>query len=85
MKIESAAAAAGAPGPALLRRDKEGKTLLTDGGNWILDAALQRIPDPHALAERLSAIPGVVEHGLFIGLAQAAILAGPGGLRVVER
>jgi ribose 5-phosphate isomerase A len=30
-------------------------------------------------------IPGVVEHGLFIGLAQAAILAGPGGARVVER
>ena len=85
MKIEIAAAAAGAPGPALLRRDKEGKAFRTDGGNWILDAALQRIPDPSALAERLSAIPGVVEHGLFIGLAQAAILAGPGGLRVVER
>ena len=85
MKIEAAAAAAGAPGPALLRRDKEGNTFRTDGGNWILDAALQHIADPRALAERLCAIPGVVEHGLFIGLAQAAILAGPGGLRVVER
>ncbi len=85
MKIEAAAAAAGAPGPALLRRDKEGKTFRTDSGNWILDAALQRIPDPRALGERLAAIPGVVEHGLFIGLARAAILAGPGGLRIVER
>jgi ribose 5-phosphate isomerase A len=85
MKIEAAAAAAGAPGPALLRRDKEGDTFRTDGGNWILDAALQHIADPRGLAERLCAIPGVVEHGLFIGLAQTAILAGPGGLRVVER
>ena len=84
-KIEAAAAAAGASGPVLLRRDKQGSTFRTDSGNLILDAALQRIPDPPALAERLSAIPGVVEHGLFIGLAQAAILAGPGGVRVVER
>jgi ribose 5-phosphate isomerase A len=84
-KIEAAAAAAGAPGPALLRRDKEGKTFCTDSGNWILDAALQHIPDPQALAARLSDIPGVVEHGLFIGLAQTAILAGSGGLRVIER
>jgi ribose 5-phosphate isomerase A len=84
-KIETAAAAAGAPGLALLRRDKEGKTFCTDSGNWILDAALQHIPDPQALAARLSDIPGVVEHGLFIGLAQTAILAGSGGLRVIER
>src|SRR6186713_1559605 len=56
MKIEAAAASVGAPGPALLRRDKEGKTFQTDGGNWILDAALQRIADPGALAERLCAI-----------------------------
>ena len=42
-------------------------------------------PMPESLAGRLSAIPGVVEHGLFIGLAQAVILAGPAGARVVER
>ena len=42
-------------------------------------------PIRKSLAERLSLIPGVVEHGLFIGLAQAAILAGPAGVRVVER
>ena len=34
---------------------------------------------------RLAAIPGVVEHGLFIGLAQTAVIAGPDGVRVVER
>ncbi len=68
-----------------LRLGKDGLAFVTDGGHWIIDAALGRIPDPSLLAQRLASIPGVVEHGLFIGLAQAAILAGPGGVRVVER
>ncbi len=42
-------------------------------------------PIRKALADRLAAIAGVVEHGLFIGLAQTAIIAGPEGVRVVER
>jgi ribose 5-phosphate isomerase A len=46
---------------------------------------LQRIADPQALADRLSAIPGVMEHGLFIGLAWTVILAGPDGVRLIER
>ena len=83
--VEAAAAAAGCPGTAQLRRDKNGHAFVTDGGHWILDAALNRIDDARMLAERLSSIPGVVEHGLFIGMAQAAILAGPVGIRVVER
>jgi ribose 5-phosphate isomerase A len=83
--VESAAASAGAPGPALLRRTKDGHAFVTDGGHLILDAALERIPDPVSLAGQLALIPGVVEHGLFIGMAQAAILAGPDGVRVVER
>lgn len=68
-----------------LRRDKNGHAFVTDGGHWIIDAALGHIPDPKPLADRLASIPGVVEHGLFIGLAKAAILAGSGGVRVVER
>ena len=64
---------------ASLRRTKDGHAFVTDGGHWILDGALQRIADPKALAARLSAIPGVIEHGLFIGLATAAILAGSDG------
>jgi ribose 5-phosphate isomerase A len=83
--IESAAQAAGCPGQALLRRDKAGHAFVTDGGHWILDAMLERIPDPRRLAAALATIPGVVEHGLFIGMAHAAILAGPTGVRVVER
>lgn len=83
--IEAATAAAAAPAPALLRQGKDGHAFVTDCGHWILDVTLQRIPDPAALAGRLSVIPGVVEHGLFIGLAQAAVLAGEDGVRVVER
>jgi ribose 5-phosphate isomerase A len=83
--VEAAAAAAGCPGPARLRRAADGHAFVTDGGHWILDAALARIPDPAALARRLAAIPGVVEHGLFIGMADTAIIAGPDGVRAVER
>ena len=64
---------------------KDGRTFVTDGGHFILDAALQRIADPGSLAERLAAIPGVVEHGLFVGLAHVAVIAGPEGRRIVER
>jgi len=83
--VEAACAAAGCPGPSAVRPGKDGHAFVTDGGHWILDARLTRIPDPVTLSAKLSQIPGVVEHGLFIGMAQAAILAGPAGARVVER
>lgn len=83
--VEAACVAAGCPGPARLRQGKDGHAFVTDGGHWILDAQLGRIAEPKSLAERLSQIPGVVEHGLFIGIAQAAIVAGPAGTRVIER
>ncbi|HUD86091.1 MAG TPA: ribose-5-phosphate isomerase RpiA [Xanthobacteraceae bacterium] len=83
--VEAATAAAGCPGPAVLRRAQNGHAFVTDGGHWLLDAQLQRIADPQAVAARLAAIPGVMEHGLFIGLARTAILAGPHGVRLIER
>jgi len=83
--VEAAAAAAGCPGRTMLRQGRDGHAFVTDGGHWILDASLNRIPDPKGLGESLCSIPGVVEHGLFIGMAQAVILAGPAGARVVER
>jgi ribose 5-phosphate isomerase A len=85
LAAEAAAAAAGSPGPIQLRRDRGGHAFVTDGGHWLLDAQLQRIADPPALARSLADVPGVMEHGLFIGLAQTAILAGPEGVRLVER
>jgi ribose 5-phosphate isomerase A len=83
--VEAAAAAAGCPGPAPVRKATNGHAFVTDGGHWLLDAQLQRIADPQALAARLAAIPGVMEHGLLIGLARAAIVAGPDGVRLIER
>ena len=83
--IDAAVRAAGCSGPVVLRKGNDGKVFVTDGGHWILDAHLQRIVDPPALATRLAAVPGVVEHGLFIGLTQTAILAGSDGVRLVER
>jgi ribose 5-phosphate isomerase A len=83
--VENAAAAAGAPGPISLRRTRDGHAFVTEGGHLILDAVLTRIIEPQGLADRLAGIPGVVEHGLFIGLAKTAILAGSDGVRVVER
>jgi ribose 5-phosphate isomerase A len=83
--VETAAAAAGCAGPMPLRRAKDGHAFVTDGGHWILDAAFERIVDPKSLADRLDGVAGVVEHGLFIGLAHAAVLADANGVRVVER
>jgi ribose 5-phosphate isomerase A len=81
--VEAAVAACGCPGPVVQRLTAEGQPFVTDGGHHLLDASLERIPDPKALAARLAKIPGVAEHGLFICLATAAILAGPDGVRVV--
>jgi ribose 5-phosphate isomerase A len=83
--VEAAAAETGCPGPAALRKDQYGLAFVTDGGHWILDAQLQSIRNPQALAARLAAVPGVMEHGLFIGLARTAIVAGPDGVRLIER
>ena len=83
--IEKTIAAIQRPGSLTVRQGKDGHAFVTDGGHWIIDAALGRIDDPKAMAHALSGIPGVMEHGLFIGLAQMAILAGPDGVTVVER
>ncbi len=52
----------------------------TDGGHYILDAHLGQIAEPERLADALKSVPGVVEHGLFLGLASGAIIAGESGL-----
>jgi ribose 5-phosphate isomerase A len=83
--MEKAFAECGVSGQTAVRKGKDGHVFVTDGGHWILDAHLERIEDPARLAKALNAIPGVVEHGLFIGLASSAVLAGGGGIRVVER
>ena len=83
--VEKAIAAVQGLKPLTLRQGKDGHAFVTDGGHWIIDAALERIDDPQAMAHALTAVPGVMEHGLFIGFAQLAILAGADGIRIVER
>jgi ribose 5-phosphate isomerase A len=72
--IAKAAESLGLSGPLEIRMTN-GKPFVTDGGHLIIDASFGRIPDTRALSDALHAIPGVVEHGLFLGLAQAAIIA----------
>lgn len=74
---------AGGAGELELRRRPDGAVLVTDGGHYILDAHLGAIERPELLAQALNMVPGVVEHGLFIGLATGAILAGEGGLTIL--
>lgn len=63
----------------ILLRQRDGAPVLTDEGNLIFDLALERIDDPRDLARRLSDIPGVVEHGLFLGMASLALIGQPDG------
>ncbi|QYM73033.1 ribose-5-phosphate isomerase RpiA [Pseudochrobactrum sp. Wa41.01b-1] len=83
LAIEKAIAGLGLEAPLNLRM-KDGEIFVTDGGHYILDASFGRIPDTKALSDALFAIPGVVEHGLFIGLARAAIIAGTSGIRTLS-
>lgn len=66
-------------------RGGEAAPFRTDGGNLILDCAFGAIADPAALETRIGMIPGVVESGLFIGLATKVIAATDGGIRTLER
>jgi ribose 5-phosphate isomerase A len=83
--IAGACAECGVSGQMVLRKAANGHVFVTDGGHWIIDAHLGQIVEVSGLSDRLSAIPGVVEHGLFIGLAGMAVLASAQGIRVVER
>lgn len=73
-------------GTATLRRDAtSGDPFRTDNENYILDVAFGAIADPGALAAQIKAITGVVDHGLFIGIAHEVIVAGPDGIEVLTR
>ena len=65
-------------------RMKDGAPMMTDGGNVIYDAACGKIPEPAALADALKAVTGVVEHGLFLDLADLALIGTETGVIEVE-
>jgi len=82
LAIQKAAANLGLEGDMILRR-RGADPFITDSGHLILDASFGRIPDPEALSQALHRVPGVVEHGLFIGLASEAILASEHGIETL--
>lgn len=65
-----------------LRTNDDGTAYLTDENNYILDCRFGEIGDAEGLARKLSDMPGVVEHGLFIGMASIVLVADGG--KVVE-
>jgi ribose 5-phosphate isomerase A len=67
----------------LTLRTKDDVPFKTDGGNYIYDCAFGAIVDAPALAAALSAVPGVMEHGLFVGLATALVIARESGVEVI--
>jgi ribose 5-phosphate isomerase A len=81
--IERVARGLGLDGPITQRMSGPDAPYLTDGGHYIFDCAFGAIDQPETLAERLTAIPGVVDHGLFIGLATAIFIAGAKGVRII--
>jgi ribose 5-phosphate isomerase A len=70
---------------ALLRTTAEGTPIKTDQGNFILDCNFGPITEPAKLAAELDRRAGVVEHGLFLGLATDVIVAGDEGIEHLER
>jgi ribose 5-phosphate isomerase A len=64
-----------------LRVDKKGDPVLSDQGNYLLDCSFKPISAPESLARTLEARAGIIEHGLFLGLATDVIVAGPDGTR----
>jgi ribose 5-phosphate isomerase A len=83
--VEVLASDAGCQGAIKLRLGADGQPFATDGGNVILDCAFGEIADPEALEDALKLIPGVVESGLFLGIADVAVIAGPEGVKVLDR
>ncbi|MBV9288269.1 MAG: ribose-5-phosphate isomerase RpiA [Hyphomicrobiales bacterium] len=81
--IERAVAGLGLAGPIRLRGHRA--PFVTDGGHYILDCALGAIADPERLAEALEQIPGVVEHGLFLGYAEMAVIARADRVEIIRR
>ena len=79
-RLRRASLHAGAPAEPRLRTTG-GAPLVTDGGHLIYDLACARIPDPVGLAQALKGLTGVVEHGLFPGLADLALVGTDAGVR----
>lgn len=68
----------------LVQRMAGDTPIVTDNGNFVLDAQFLQISDPEGLANALANTPGVVEHGLFLNIATKAFVAGPDGVETLS-
>ncbi len=68
-----------------LRLNKQGGQFVTDEGNYILDSAFSSVESPEALSDQLDRIPGIVEHGIFIGLAHCLLIGKGEAVEVIQR
>lgn len=66
-------------------RQEGGSFFITDNGNYIVDCIFPLIEDPARLQERINTIPGVVDNGLFIGMASRAVVGGPTDVRILDK
>ena len=72
-------------GQTVLRQKKDGAgPLITDGGHYILDSKCRKIPNPTDTARALAAIPGVMEHGIFIDTASVIVVGEDDHAKVME-
>lgn len=83
-RVADAAASAGCQGNFVRLRGGDAHPVKTDNGNLVLDLDCGLIPDPEGLANALAAIPGVVEHGLFLGVCSALIVGHADRVEVIE-
>jgi ribose 5-phosphate isomerase A len=83
-RVMEVASMADIPAAVSRWRDADGQRAVTDGGHFILDLHCGEIPDAELLADLLDKVPGVVEHGLFIGFAHLAIVGDARGVRRIE-
>lgn len=84
-RVESMLQAGGRDAPLVLRKTPDGEIFRTDNGNLIVDAHFQRIPDPETLEADLNSVPGIVECGLFVGIATEAYIASGDGIEKLTR
>ncbi|MDS0261668.1 ribose-5-phosphate isomerase RpiA [Haloarcula sp. S1CR25-12] len=70
--------------PTLRQAERKDGPVVTDNGNLVLDCDFGDIDDPAALGQTLASLPGVVEHGLFVGLADEVHVGSEDGVTVRE-
>lgn len=84
-KIEHAFRVAGVKASKMIVRVRDGEAFRTDGGHAIIDCALGKIPDAARLSDALSIVPGVVDHGLFIGICGIILMGTPKGVTTFKK